>query len=297
MSVRCGTTAAPRRPASTGTLDLPEPVGRRHRRAGHLRRRSPSAATARTPAIASRLSASPALLPGPPRARCAGRAAVQRRRAATRPASRSPSGTRDATTRSGPDGYGYYAFDNTDTAYPDAPIYNWIEIDPTYGGSGHRGRPRRLRRRTRTSRSVVDLPFPFKFYGQTFTRATICSNGWIAMGSTYLTDYRNWTIPGAGGPADHDRRLLGRPLPVRHGQGLPVVRRGQPPLDRGVEPADATTYGGATETFEIDPLRSGLLPDRHRRRGHRLPVRHLRNSDGTEHYCTVGIQNGRTPTA
>jgi hypothetical protein len=47
---------------------------------------------------------------------------------------------------------------------------------------------------------AVPLPFPFKFYGQSFNRATICSNGWIALGDTYLTDYRNWFIPGAGAP-------------------------------------------------------------------------------------------------
>jgi hypothetical protein len=47
---------------------------------------------------------------------------------------------------------------------------------------------------------VVDLPFPFRYYGESFTKATICSNGWVAMGSTWLADYRNWTIPAAGGP-------------------------------------------------------------------------------------------------
>ncbi len=111
-----------------------------------------------------------------------------------------PVGQRATTDPVGPDQYGYYAFDNTDTVYPEAPAYNWIEIDPAYGGDGTEivlgdyG--------DRQDKSVIiDMPFPFQYYGQTYNRATVCSNGWIAMGETYLTSYRNWTIPGAGGPS------------------------------------------------------------------------------------------------
>jgi hypothetical protein len=104
-------------------------------------------------------------------------------------------GQRATTDPVGPDRYGYYAFDNTDTSYPQAPTYSWVEISTTgtevvlgdYGDTQDKSR-------------IVSLPFPFKYYGETFDRATICSNGWLAMGETYLTSYRNWTIPGAGGP-------------------------------------------------------------------------------------------------
>ncbi len=99
----------------------------------------------------------------------------------------------------GPDGYGYYAFDNTDTGYEQAPSYSWVEIDPGYGGSGTEivlGDYGDYQDKSR----VVNLPFTFTYYGQDYTRATVCSNGWIAMDATYLTTYRNWTIPGAGGP-------------------------------------------------------------------------------------------------
>jgi hypothetical protein len=99
----------------------------------------------------------------------------------------------------GPDAYGYYAFDNTDIGYSQVPTYNWIEIDPAYGGTGTQV-PLGDYTSYGDKSTTVDLPFTFKFYGRSFTRATICSNGWIAMGETYLTDYRNWTIPGAGSP-------------------------------------------------------------------------------------------------
>ena len=108
-------------------------------------------------------------------------------------------GAKSSTDPTGPDGYGYYAFDNTDTGYTDAPTYAWIEIDPRYGGQG-------------VSAGLIDnadesgdsevfpLPFAFRYYGESFNTVTICSNGWIAMGRTYLTNYNNWTIPGVGAP-------------------------------------------------------------------------------------------------
>lgn len=108
-------------------------------------------------------------------------------------------GTRSTDDPVGPDRYGYLAFDNTDTSYPEAPVYEWIEIDPGYGGDGVEvvlGDNGSYQDKSR----VVDLPFTFKYYGEEFDKATICSNGWIAMGSTYLVNYRNWSIPGAGGP-------------------------------------------------------------------------------------------------
>jgi hypothetical protein len=100
----------------------------------------------------------------------------------------------------GPDSYGYYAFDDTDTNYEEHPTYGWIELDPSYGGSGATQVPLTDYGTYQDDSEVITLPFTFTYYGKEFTRATICSNGWIAMGSTYTAEYRNWTIPGAGGP-------------------------------------------------------------------------------------------------
>ena len=109
-------------------------------------------------------------------------------------------GGRFSTDPLGPDVHGYYAFDDTDTDYTEAPIYDWVEIDPGYGGDGTQVVLGDNGTYQDTS-TVVDLPFTFNYYDQAYTRATICSNGWLAMGETYLVLYRNWTIPGAGGPA------------------------------------------------------------------------------------------------
>ncbi len=112
-----------------------------------------------------------------------------------------PVGTCSSDDPVGPDGYGYYAFDDTDVSYSEAPVYNWIEIDPAYGGNGTEiplGDYTDYQDKSRT----VDMPFTFRYYGRTFQQATVCSNGWLSMGHTYLTDYRNWSIPGAGAPED-----------------------------------------------------------------------------------------------
>ncbi|MBN1327277.1 MAG: T9SS type A sorting domain-containing protein, partial [Candidatus Cloacimonetes bacterium] len=98
-----------------------------------------------------------------------------------------------------PDTYGYYCYDDGDTDYYNVPVYDWIEIDPAYGGSG-------------TSLSMydggndgdiehVDLPFTFKFYGEDYNEITICSNGWLAPGYSENYDYMNWHLPGPLGPS------------------------------------------------------------------------------------------------
>ena len=104
-------------------------------------------------------------------------------------------GVVDQSAPTGPDEYGYYAYDINDTAYGDlAPVYNWIEINPDLGGQGT------IIHLSDDDTEVVDLPFDFKYYGNTHNRLSICSNGWVAFGDTYMVDFRNWNIPSALGP-------------------------------------------------------------------------------------------------
>lgn len=111
-----------------------------------------------------------------------------------------PIGTRTATDPTGPDPYGYYAFDSSDLFYHEHPVFRWIELDPTYGGSGATEIVLGDLGDYQDKSVPVDIPFPFQYYGRTYDRATVCSNGWLAMGSQTNCEYRNWTIPGAGGP-------------------------------------------------------------------------------------------------
>ena len=106
-----------------------------------------------------------------------------------------PVGTASSDDPLGPDVYGYWAFDNTDTTYPFAPTYQWVDISGvgTDIGLSDFGWEQ-------DETVVVNLPFTFRYYGEEFTQISVCSNGWIAMGVVDMQSYRNWTIPGAGNP-------------------------------------------------------------------------------------------------
>ncbi|HPR17973.1 MAG TPA: C25 family cysteine peptidase, partial [Candidatus Cloacimonadota bacterium] len=100
----------------------------------------------------------------------------------------------DYKAPTGPDGYGYYAYDSYDKIYTESPVYEWIELDPAEGGSGtveEMGDD--------TSRSI-GLPFDFQYYGEVTDSITVCSNGWLSMQTTWETYFRNWNIPSALGP-------------------------------------------------------------------------------------------------
>ena len=99
----------------------------------------------------------------------------------------------------GPDQYGYYIYDSGDTDYDLSPVYDWIEIsnsgtnlnlsnsgDGNWSGNGPIGH--------------IDLPFSFSFYGVEYNELTICTNGWVAPGYADAESFRNYPIPGAGGP-------------------------------------------------------------------------------------------------
>ncbi|MDD5087756.1 MAG: T9SS type A sorting domain-containing protein, partial [bacterium] len=100
-----------------------------------------------------------------------------------------PTGVVSITTPTGPDGYGYYAYEDIDAGYAATPTYSWVELDPASGGSG-------------AAHEVHDdthfemaLPQPFTYYGQSFDSVWICSNGWFSFENTTLPEFRNWELP------------------------------------------------------------------------------------------------------
>ncbi len=100
----------------------------------------------------------------------------------------------DSTAPTGPDSYGYFAYDSNDIDYSECPTYVWYEIDPELGGSGT------VIQMGDDVSHTVGLPFDFTYYGATFDSITICSNGWISFEPTWMTNFRNWNIPSALGP-------------------------------------------------------------------------------------------------
>jgi len=111
-------------------------------------------------------------------------------------------GTAEAGDPMGPDPAGYLIFHSEDTEYEQAPAWEWNDISQSgteivvndeyddWWGEGIDGVSR-----------VVQLPFEFSFYGETWDEITVCSNGWIAMGDRrhFITGL-NTMIPAAQGP-------------------------------------------------------------------------------------------------
>ncbi len=103
-------------------------------------------------------------------------------------------GSADHTAPLGPDGYGYYGYDNSDTDYPDAaPLYDWITTSAAYGGAGTKldiGDNEMV---------VVSLPFTFTYYGEDYSSLLVCDNGWASFDTTEYYDFYNWSMPSAYG--------------------------------------------------------------------------------------------------
>ena len=113
-------------------------------------------------------------------------------------------GEASETDPTGPDAYGYYIYDDRDVDYDLSPDYNWIEIAEGLGqkleiydngnGNNYSG--------TYTYGStVLDLPFIFTFYGIDYNQIVVNTNGWISFGDFEMYSFRNYPIPGAGGPS------------------------------------------------------------------------------------------------
>ena len=120
-----------------------------------------------------------------------------------------PIGSVSQNTPLGPDEYGYFIYDVSDTAYPDCPSYEWIEIVPSLGGSGTQITGLNDPGTTGDEGDqvgsdvleTIDLPFSFRYYGVDYDQITVCVNGFIALGVTNDGEFRNARMPGGQGPS------------------------------------------------------------------------------------------------
>ena len=120
-----------------------------------------------------------------------------------------PIGTVSQNTPLGPDEYGYFIYDVSDTAYPDCPVYEWIEIVPSLGGSGTlitglNDLGALYNEGDQIGSDVletINLPFTFPYYGIEYNQITICVNGFIVFGVTENGEFRNGRMPGGQGPS------------------------------------------------------------------------------------------------
>ncbi|MGQ9465932.1 MAG: C25 family cysteine peptidase, partial [bacterium] len=108
-------------------------------------------------------------------------------------------GTIPGGNGTGPDPYGYYIYDDTDTLTGNAPIYEWFEIAPPGPGII-------VNEITDEDADTVTYPLPFAFpyYGASYSTVGLCSNGFLELGGSTYRFGDNTSIPSTGGP----RRLL-----------------------------------------------------------------------------------------
>lgn len=113
-----------------------------------------------------------------------------------------PIGVAATTDPTGPDPYGYLAYDNVDVAYEFSRPFNWTDISASGVRLSHAsGDPGEQLPNGQTNSDVIELPFDFMFYGDTYDTLTICSNGWAAFGDQdHLDMFRNYPIPGQQAP-------------------------------------------------------------------------------------------------
>ncbi|HEY3295324.1 MAG TPA: C25 family cysteine peptidase [bacterium] len=110
-------------------------------------------------------------------------------------------GTAQSTDPTGPDAYGYYAYDNTDLSYDIHPVFQYVDIS---SNSANNLNLNDVGEKTSTSElwsTVRPLPFRFKYYGRFYDSVTVCSNGWCALGNqAWFDNFRNYPIPAPQAP-------------------------------------------------------------------------------------------------
>jgi uncharacterized repeat protein (TIGR01451 family) len=94
----------------------------------------------------------------------------------------------------GPDAYGYYAYDVTDTDYPAAvPTFDYVTCSTQYGGAGTK------LPLVDNQIATVDLPFSFTYYGTAHDRIAVSDNGWVSFDTSNYYDWYNWHMPNVYG--------------------------------------------------------------------------------------------------
>lgn len=93
----------------------------------------------------------------------------------------------------GPDSYGYRAFDDGDVTFDPCPQFQWVEI----AGVGT------MLSMSDDQTDVINLPPAFgtlQHCGVASTQLSICGNGWVAAGASTASSYTNTTLPDPSAP-------------------------------------------------------------------------------------------------
>jgi hypothetical protein len=214
-----------------------------------------------------------------------------------------PIGSAGITAPLGPDLYGYWAHDCTDTDYPDGcPVYEWIECSTLFSGAGTKLTI------PDNDQVAVDLPFAFTYYGKTYSRILVSDNGWISFDLNRAFDYYNWSMPNIYGSGAQVAAFWDNLDPGKKFNGVPAgdgiyvwndedhdrfviewSRLGN--ADQNAMPPQRPTYFDDLQTFEIvlydpavhaTPTGDGVIE---------FLYKQIRNVDAGRMYATVGVEN------
>jgi len=143
---------------------------------------------------------------------------------------------------SGPDAYGYYAYDTGDGWTGQAPVYDWFEI----AGLGNEI----TAIDADAAVTTLSLPFTFRYYGTDYTSISVCSNGFVALGAE---DYRFGDNSGI--PDEHGPEAMIAPFwdDLNPAEGGDVHEYFDSANHRWICQFDAVAHygGGNLETFEV----------------------------------------------
>lgn len=193
----------------------------------------------------------------------------------------------------GPDEYGYFAYDNTDTAYDQAPTYSWPNLENDANAEYFDLRD--------DDNEETSLPFDFRLYGHNYTAGstlTISSNGWIMFGDDepfmrYL--FRNWHLPSPFGWRamvfgfwDDLKSIPGERIDVytRHTDGKFIIEWENAVTKFGYDSQDYQHAEFAIILFDPEEYPTadgnGIIE---------FHYRAAENNDTDNNGCTVGIEN------
>jgi len=187
---------------------------------------------------------------------------------------------------SGPDEWGYFAYDDSDIASGHAPETGFTDIS-TSGTFVEIDDDQFI---------TLELPVNFVFYGESFDTLTVCSNGWAAPGVQpyFMVTFYNNDIPSPNGPWGtlapfwDDLEPSGSPESGLYYeyfasddkfivQWHEMIHAREYPMENTFQLViyDSETYPTRTGDSEIEFCYSGSIED----------------EDSTEEYSTVGIES------
>jgi hypothetical protein len=82
----------------------------------------------------------------------------------------------------------YWAYDDVDSGYSERPDYDWVEVAGI-------GTQLSLADDTTCQITLPDAFGPFRYYGQDVTTLSVCSNGWVGLGTTTDHTIYNVSLP------------------------------------------------------------------------------------------------------